>query len=125
MAKSSPDFVNLLTGIVAVSVGGVELAQHLVAGALIFACGTLGAYIALVAKSERMDFVRSLYFVAVRVIISLIFTLLVALIVEHFFGFAKWQHTIMPIAFLIGLVPDYRMVRNKLMEILKRWALKV
>lgn len=117
------DVVSLLVALVAL-IASKEIA-HLVgpyAAIVVLACA--GASLSLSGHEDQFTYGKALIFVAVRVMVAVVLTVTLAELLEKVVPWASPRHTLVPLAFGIGWIRDYRPVREFFGDIIRRIVAK-
>lgn len=104
-----PDVVSLLVALVAFVVSK-ELAHLVGPYAAIVVLAAAGASLSLSGHDEEITGAHAFVYVAVRVLVAAVLTVSLAELLQLMVPWAKPRYTLVPLAFGIGWIRDYREV---------------
>lgn len=117
----NPEPLDLIAALVALIAlfTSKEIAQAIGPYAAIFVAACAGAAISISGNAKEMSAWEATWYVTARVLMAVVLTVTIAYIVKMKAGWDV-RHTVIPIAFVIGWIRNYELLREKLMKRITR-----
>lgn len=103
------DFIGLVIAVMA-ALTSKEIAHLIGPYAAVFVLAIAGSGLALSSNDKVMTAFESVRYVAIRVLLAVTLTVSVAELLQAVIPWAKPRYSMLPIAFGIGMIKDYRAV---------------
>jgi hypothetical protein len=121
MQIQPPDFLSFTVAVLALIVGN-EVAYLVGPYAAIIALAFAGASLSLSSarRHRPLPLGNCVVYVSVRVLVAVVLTVALAEVFEYIFPSTRAQYIVIPLAFCIGWIADYRQVKAWLLRLFDR-----